>query len=127
MKDIAGSDEALQGKAASASALRVRGSDLIVTLKAPTPDLVFKTVTVGYCAVPVALPLDPEGWARRFPEPADAGLEAGRLQRLPFRTRPRRRPPSPSAKRTSGALDTPDDPLPVPTLILVTRRTTMSL
>jgi ABC-type transport system substrate-binding protein len=63
-RDIAGADEVLAGKAPAAAGVVARGNSLIVRLKRPVPD--FPARTSFLCAVPPALPAEPEG-AGAFP------------------------------------------------------------
>jgi peptide/nickel transport system substrate-binding protein len=58
-RDIAGADQVLAGKTTAATGVVARGNTLIVRLKRPTPD--FPARTTFLCAVPPALPAEPEG------------------------------------------------------------------
>jgi ABC-type oligopeptide transport system substrate-binding subunit len=59
--DIAGVQARLDGKAASVSGLRVKGSHLFVTLTKPAPDFLARVAMPFFCAVPTGLAIDPNG------------------------------------------------------------------
>ena len=59
--DVVGADEVVEGKAKTASGIRARGSTLAIALKEPAPDFPVRTFSFGFCAVPIGLPIDPEG------------------------------------------------------------------
>ena len=65
--DIVGADEVRDGKAEQASGLRASGNRLVITLVEPSPDFLYRTALAGFCAVPVGLPVDPEGIGAPFP------------------------------------------------------------
>ena len=58
-RDIAGADRVLAGKTTEAAGVVARGNTLVVRLKRPVPD--FPARTTFLCAVPPALPAEPEG------------------------------------------------------------------
>jgi peptide/nickel transport system substrate-binding protein len=59
-REIVGAERVLAGKTSSAAGVVARGNTLVVRLKRPVPD--FPAQTAGFlCAVPPALPADPEG------------------------------------------------------------------
>ena len=59
--DVVGADEVVEGKAKTAAGIRARGNTLAITLKEPAPDFPVRTFGFGFCAVPIGLPIDPEG------------------------------------------------------------------
>ncbi len=61
MRDIVGAGRVLAGKATNASGVVARGNTLIVRLTRPAPDFPHRTASTFFCAVPPALPIDPEG------------------------------------------------------------------
>ena len=67
--DIVGAQEMLAGKAPSLSGVKVRGSHLLVTLKAPAPDFLARIAMPFFCGIPSNMPLDSNG----VEEPASAG------------------------------------------------------
>jgi peptide/nickel transport system substrate-binding protein len=58
-RDIVGADEVLAGKTAAAAGVVARGNTLVVRLKRAVPD--FPARMTFLCAVPPALPAEPEG------------------------------------------------------------------
>ena len=75
--DIVGAEEVREGKAEQASGLRANGNRLMITLVEPAPDFQFRSTLAGFCAVPVGLPVDPEGVGAPFPPPARTTCRAG--------------------------------------------------
>jgi peptide/nickel transport system substrate-binding protein len=65
--DIVGAPDVLEGKAGEASGIRANGNRLTITLSNPAPDFLYRTTLLGFCAVPVGLPVDPEGLGAPFP------------------------------------------------------------
>ena len=61
MRDIVGAGRVLAGKAPDASGVVARGNTLVVRLTRPAPDFPHRTASTFFCAVPPALPIDPEG------------------------------------------------------------------
>jgi ABC-type transport system substrate-binding protein len=61
VRDIVGADEVLAGKRAIARGVMARGYKLVVRFKRPAPDFPTRTTLPFFCAVPPALPSDPEG------------------------------------------------------------------
>jgi peptide/nickel transport system substrate-binding protein len=59
--DIVGADQVQAGRAKTAAGVVSHGRTLIIRLKRPVPDFVFRTTFL--CAVPPTLPADPEGLA----------------------------------------------------------------
>jgi peptide/nickel transport system substrate-binding protein len=66
--DVVGAQAVLNGKAASASGIAVRGDRLIIHLTKPNGDLPFRISSV--CAVPPNLPANPEGVGAPLASPA---------------------------------------------------------
>jgi peptide/nickel transport system substrate-binding protein len=60
-RDIAGADAVRSGKTAAASGVVARGNRLVVSFTRPVPDFPARTTMPFFCAVPPALPSDPEG------------------------------------------------------------------
>jgi ABC-type oligopeptide transport system substrate-binding subunit len=60
-QDIAGAEDVLNGKAATARGVRAVGNKLVIQLTAPNPDLPARMTLASFCAVPPNLPADPEG------------------------------------------------------------------
>lgn len=60
-RDIVGAEAVLAGKTTAATGVVAQGNTLVVRLKRPVPDFVARTSFL--CAVPPALPADPEGLA----------------------------------------------------------------
>jgi ABC-type transport system substrate-binding protein len=60
-RDIVGAGRVLAGKATAASGVVARGDTLVVRLTRPAPDFPQRTASTYFCAVPPALPVDPEG------------------------------------------------------------------
>ena len=69
ISDIAGVQARLDGKATSVSGVKVEGPHLLVTLTKPAPDFMARVAMPFFCAVPVGLPIDPNG----VDTPASAG------------------------------------------------------
>jgi ABC-type transport system substrate-binding protein len=67
VQDIVGAQAVLDGKATSASGVKVRGDKLIIELTDDARDFPARVSTVPFCAVPAELPLDPEGVGAPFP------------------------------------------------------------
>lgn len=59
--DIVGAQAMLDGKATTASGIKVSGSHLIITLNKPAPDFLARIAMPFVCAVPPNLPHDPNG------------------------------------------------------------------
>jgi peptide/nickel transport system substrate-binding protein len=57
--DIVGAEDVRAGKTAAAAGVTARGTTLVIRLKRPVPDFPLRTTFL--CAVPPALPADPEG------------------------------------------------------------------
>jgi peptide/nickel transport system substrate-binding protein len=60
-RDIVGAADVLAGKTVNASGVVARGNTLVVRLTRPAPDFPHRTASTYFCAVPPALPIDPEG------------------------------------------------------------------
>jgi peptide/nickel transport system substrate-binding protein len=60
-RNIVGAEDVLAGRTRGAAGVAARGNTLVVRLKRPAPD--FPAQTTFMCAVPPALPADPEGVA----------------------------------------------------------------
>lgn len=67
LSDIVGAVDVLDGKADHAAGVRANGRRLAITLSEPAPDFPFRTTLSSFCAVPVGLPVDPEGVGAPFP------------------------------------------------------------
>jgi peptide/nickel transport system substrate-binding protein len=67
LSDIVGAGDVLDGKAEQAGGARASGNRLSITLAQPAPDFLYRTTLPGFCAVPVGLPIDPEGLGAPFP------------------------------------------------------------
>lgn len=61
-RDIRGAADVLAGKRRVASGVVAHGNTLIVRFTRPAPDFPALTALPFFCAVPPALPTDPEGW-----------------------------------------------------------------
>ena len=61
VRDIVGAGSVLKGKTAAAEGVVARGNTLVVRLTRPAPDFPHRTASTFFCAVPPALPIDPEG------------------------------------------------------------------
>lgn len=59
--DIAGARQVLDGRASAASGIQARGNRLVIRLTQDVPDFLSRTAFTAACAVPAALPIDPEG------------------------------------------------------------------
>lgn len=66
--DIVGAEDVIEGRARVASGVRASGQNLVITLREPAPDFVFRTTLSGFCAVPVGLPADREGVGAPLPQ-----------------------------------------------------------
>jgi ABC-type transport system substrate-binding protein len=60
-RDIVGAEDVQKGRAASARGVVARGNTLVVRFTQPVPDFAARTSMPFFCAVPPALPVDPEG------------------------------------------------------------------
>jgi peptide/nickel transport system substrate-binding protein len=60
-RDIVGAADVLAGRTATAAGVVARGNTLVVRLTRPAPDFPHRTASTYFCAVPPALPIDPEG------------------------------------------------------------------
>lgn len=61
VKDIAGAQDVVDGKASTASGVVARGNKLVVRLEKPIPDFPARLAMPFFCAVAPGLPVDPEG------------------------------------------------------------------
>jgi ABC-type oligopeptide transport system substrate-binding subunit len=61
VRDVAGAQAVLEGKAKSASGVIVRGNKLIVRLTDVAPDFLARIAMPFFCAIPTNLPIVPEG------------------------------------------------------------------
>jgi peptide/nickel transport system substrate-binding protein len=61
VKDIAGAQDVLDGKASTPSGVVARGNRLVVRLEKPIPDFPARLAMPFFCAVAPGLPVDPEG------------------------------------------------------------------
>jgi peptide/nickel transport system substrate-binding protein len=65
-RDIVGATDVLAGRRTAAAGVVARGNTLVVRLTQPAPDFAARTTLPFFCAVPPALPAEPEG-AGAFP------------------------------------------------------------
>jgi ABC-type transport system substrate-binding protein len=95
VQDIVGAKAVLAGKTTYASGIRVRGNKLIIQLTDAARDFPARVTTYPFCAVPVDLPVDPEGVGAPLPGAGPyyiADFTPGRdvvLKRNPFYRGPR--------------------------------------
>ncbi len=61
VKDIAGAQDVIDGKASTPSGVAARGNRLVVRLEKPIPDFPARLAMPFFCAVAPGLPVDPEG------------------------------------------------------------------
>jgi ABC-type transport system substrate-binding protein len=66
-QDIVGAKAVLAGKADHASGVAVRGNKLIIKLTSPARDFPARVTTFPFCAVPLDLPVSPEGVGAPLP------------------------------------------------------------
>ncbi len=59
--DIVGAQAKLDGKAATVSGVKVKGSHLVITLTKAAPDFLSRVAMPFFCAVPTNLPIDANG------------------------------------------------------------------
>lgn len=64
VQDIVGADRVQQGSAKTAAGIVARGNRLVIRLTRPTPAFPARMSAPWFCAVPPALPADPEGVTR---------------------------------------------------------------
>jgi ABC-type oligopeptide transport system substrate-binding subunit len=61
LRDVVGATAVQQGKAATASGVRVAGNRLTIRLTKRAPDFPARTTMLYFCPVPAGLPINPEG------------------------------------------------------------------
>jgi peptide/nickel transport system substrate-binding protein len=66
VRDIVGADDVLTGRRTRARGVVASGNTLVVRFTRPAPDFPTRSTLPFFCAVPPALPIDPEG-VRTFP------------------------------------------------------------
>jgi peptide/nickel transport system substrate-binding protein len=64
VQDIVGAADVIAGRTPAASGVRAAGNRLVVRFTRPVPDFPAQTTSTAFCAVPPALPVDPEGLLR---------------------------------------------------------------
>jgi len=69
VKDIVGAQNVIDGKAKTASGVKVAGSKLVITLEKPAPDFLSRISMQFFSAIPHSMPIDPQG----VDTPAGAG------------------------------------------------------
>jgi ABC-type transport system substrate-binding protein len=67
LQAVVGADAVRQGRAATASGVRVAGDRLIIQLSRRVPDFPARMATPYFCPVPPGLPVDPEGVGAPLP------------------------------------------------------------